>query len=76
MIRVRSRHLKCTARDKASAISIKVLARDWLKSQNLTKNGLNLLFNLFFEPNLVAVSSLLLLPSFVSMAYGELVQIE
>ena len=37
---------------------------------------LNLLFNLFFEPNMVAVSSLLLLPSFVAMAYGELAQIE
>ena len=36
----------------------------------------NLLFNLFFEPHLVAVSSLLRLPSFVAMAYGELVQIE
>ena len=67
MIRARSRHLKCTARDKASAISIKIVAGDWLKSQNLTKNGLNLLFNLFFEP---------ILPSFVAMAYGELVQIE
>ena len=66
MIRARSRHLKCTARDKASAISIKIVAGDWLKSQNLT----------VFEPNLVAVSSLLLLPSFVAMAYGELVQIE
>ena len=42
------------------------MAGDWLKSQHLTKN----------EPNLVAVSSLLLLPSFVAMAYGELVQIE
>ena len=76
MIRARSRHLKCTARDKASAISIKIVAGDWLKSQNLTNNGLNLLFNLFFEPNLVAVSSRLLLLSFVAMAYGELVQIE
>ena len=66
MIRARSRHLKCTARDKASAISIKIVAGDWLKSPNLTKN----------ESNLVAVSSLLLLPSFVAMAYGELVQIE
>ena len=44
MIRVRSRHLKCTARDKASAISIKILARDWLKNQNLTKNGLKFTF--------------------------------
>ena len=33
-------------------------------------------FLTFFEPNLVAVSSLLLLPSFIAMAYGELVQIE
>ena len=66
MIRARSRHLKCTARDKASAISIKIV----------TKNGLKFTFNLFFEPNLVAVSWLLLLPSFVAMAYGELVQIE
>ena len=32
--------------------------------------------NLFLELNLVAVSLLLLLPSFVAMAYGELVQIE
>ena len=45
MICARSRHLKCTARDKASAISIKIVACDWLKSQNLTKN---LLFSLFF----------------------------
>ena len=45
MICARSRHLKCTARDKASAISIKIVAGDWLKSQNLTKN---LLFSLFF----------------------------
>ena len=52
------------------------MAGDWLKSQNLTKNGRKFIFNLFFEPNLVAVSSLLLLPSFVDMAYGELVQIE
>ena len=36
----------------------------------------NLLFNLFLELNLVVASSLLLLPSFVAMAYGELVQIE
>ena len=62
--------------DKASAISMKIVAGDWLKSQNLTKNGLKFTFNLFFEPNLVAVSSRLLLPSFVAMAYGELVQIE
>ena len=54
------------ARDKASAISIKIVAGDWLKSQHLTKN----------EPNLVAVSWLLLLSSFVAMACGELVQIE
>ena len=64
------------ARDKASAISIKIVAGDWLRSQNLTKNGLKFTFQPFFEPNLVAVSSLLLLPSFVVMAYGELVQIE
>ena len=44
MIRVRSRHLKCTARDKASAISIKIVDGDWLKSQNLTKNGLKFTF--------------------------------
>ena len=38
----------------------------------------NVLFNLFLKLNLVAVSSLLLLllPSFVAMADGELVQIE
>ena len=36
----------------------------------------HLLFNLFLELNLVVASSLLLLPSFVAMAYGELVQIE
>ena len=76
MIRARSRHLKCTTRDKASAISIKIVAGDWLKSQNLRENGLKFtFFNLFFEQNLVAVSSLLLLPRFVAMAYGELVQI-
>ena len=39
----------------------------WSKSYFLT---------CFFEPHLVAVSSLLLLPSIVAMAYGELVQIE
>ena len=62
--------------DKASAISMKIVASDWLKSQKKKKNGLKFTFNLFFEPNLVAVSSRLLLPSFVAMAYGELVQIE
>ena len=44
MIRARSRHLKCTARDKAPAISIKIVVGDWLKSQNLTKNGLKFYF--------------------------------
>ena len=58
MIRVRSRHLKCTARDKASAISIKILARDWLKNQTLTKNGLKStflpVFRAKFSRNVVA----------------------
>ena len=44
MIRARSRHLICTARDKASAISIKIVAGDWLKSRNLAKNGLKFTF--------------------------------
>ena len=44
MIRARSRHLKCTACDKALATSIKIVAGDWLKSQNLTKNGLKFTF--------------------------------
>ena len=37
------------ARDKASAISIKILARDWLKSENLTKNGLKFTFEPVFR---------------------------
>ena len=49
MIRVRSRHLKCTAREKVSAISIKILARDWLKSQNWTKKGLKFTFQPVFR---------------------------
>ena len=48
MIRARSRHLKYTACDKASAISIKIVAGDWLKSQNLMKNGLKFTFQPVF----------------------------
>ena len=48
MIHARSRHLKCTARDKASAISIKIVAGDWLKSPNLTKNGLKFTLTFFW----------------------------